>query len=339
MLSTLSTTISNLVSLFLQSLRFSALFPTLCFVLFNQWILLPLLGPHISEDTLEAAQHPAWTLLFTIWIGYMLTVLNIPIIRFYEGYPYRETSWGRRLRDCQRRKKRELSARKEYYATLLSKVYQEILPSNYPREEFEQSPFFKWLVYEYSLAQNRLDHFPEDDASLLPTALGNTIAAFESYPGNRYGINAVYIWPRLLPILSDKEYAIFVEREKATLDFMLNFSVLSALFGLECFVVRLLAMAKLLEVGQVCSLVSLLASVASGLFYVGAQGPARNWGETVKVAFDLYRYELAERLALRRFWSKTEEKTRWRTFSDFILGDEEFGDFKYPLPRQSEGRQ
>lgn len=333
MLSTLSTTISNLISLFLQSLRFSALFPALCFVIFNQWILLPLLRSHISEDTLQAAQHPAWTLLFTIWIGYTLTVLNISIIRFYEGYPYRETRWGRHLRDCQRRKKGELSARKEYYATLLSKVYQEILPSNYPREEFEQSLFFKWLMYEYSLVQNRLDDFPEDDASLLPTALGNTIAAFEQYPGHRYGIHAICMWPRLLPVLSDKEYAIFVEREKATLDFMLNFSVLSALFGLECVVVRLL------RVGQVWAFVPILAFVVSSLFYAGARRPANNWGETVKVAFDLYRYELAERLSLRRFWSKAEEKTQWETFSNFILGDdEEFGDFEYPLPQKSRGK-
>jgi hypothetical protein len=338
MLSTLSTTISNLISLFLQSLRFSALFPALCFVIFNQWILLPLLRPHISEDTLKMVQQPTWTLLFTIWVGYTLTVLNIPIIRFYEGYPYRETWWGRRLRDCQRKVKNRLIARTRYYARLL-KASQDILPCNFPKEDFEQSLFFKWLVYEYSLAQNRLDHFPEDDASLLPTALGNAIAAFESYPGHRYGIHAIHMWPRLLPILADKEYAIFVEREKATLDFMLNFSVLSALFGLECVIARLLVVARLLEVGQAYSLVSLPAFVLSGLFYAGAKGPARNWGETVKVAFDLYRYELAERLALRRFWSKTEEKTRWKTFSDFILGDdEEFGDFKYPLPRESEGR-
>lgn len=329
MLSTLSTTISNLISLFLQSLRFSALFPALCFVIFNQWILLPLLEPPINEDTLKMARQPTWTLLFTIWIGYTINVLNVPIIRFFEGYPYRETSWGRRLRNDQRKVKRELSARKRYYATLL-KAGQVKLPSNFPREEFEQSSFFKWVMYEYSLAQSKLDHFPEDDTSLLPTALGNTIAAFENYPSNRYGIRAIHMWPRLLPILSDKEYAIFVEREKATLDFMLNFSVLSALFGLECIVARLFG------VGQEWSLVPLLAFVVSGLFYAGAKGPASNWGETVKVAFDLYRYELAERLALRRVWSKAEEKTRWETFSDFILGDdEEFGDFEYPLPRKS----
>ena len=75
---------------------------------------------------------------------------------------------------------------------------------------------------------------------------------------------------------------------------------------------------------------------AAFLFYHwGAVNCARNWGETVRTAFDLYRYDLAKRLALEPFGDMLEEHIRWEAFSSFIKRGsyEDFGAFRYPLPK------
>jgi hypothetical protein len=177
------------------------------------------------------------------------------------------------------------------------------------------------------------DCFPPDSDRCAPTALGNVMAAFEAYPSQRYGIDAVYMWPRLLPVLNEKKYAIFVEREKEGLDFFLNFSVLSGVLVVESVLFRwLLGWPMLTRVALVSGCVAFL------FYYWGAVSCARNWGDTIKTAFDLYRYELAEWLALEPFGDKVDETRRWRAVSRFIKRGrwDDFGAFRYPLPDEKE---
>ena len=56
--------------------------------------------------------------------------------------------------------------------------------------------------------------FPPKRDRCAPTALANLMAAFEAYPWDCYRIDAVCMWSRLLPVLTEEKYAIFVEREK-----------------------------------------------------------------------------------------------------------------------------
>ena len=56
--------------------------------------------------------------------------------------------------------------------------------------------------------------FPPKRDRCAPTALANVMAAFEAYPWDCYRIDAVCMWSRLLPVLTEEKYAIFVEREK-----------------------------------------------------------------------------------------------------------------------------
>jgi len=52
-------------------------------------------------------------------------------------------------------------------------------------------------------AARKLRAYPPADA-LLPTKLGNLLRAGEHRAGSRYGLDAVTMWPRLYPMLSDK---------------------------------------------------------------------------------------------------------------------------------------
>jgi hypothetical protein len=96
---------------------------------------------------------------------------------------------------------------------------------------------FKALTDEEArLAASRLDvhnvlaALPSDRARLLPTRLGNMLRGAESYGQERYGVDAVLIWPRLSPLLPAG--AASAEADAGTvLDLMVTLTVSGLLFG------------------------------------------------------------------------------------------------------------
>jgi hypothetical protein len=303
MLDALSTTLTNTITLLVKSFRLSSLFPALCFVVTNYFLFLSHLPEYDTPTWLrdEGFGHLIFlTFLLTALIGYILNYLNFPLIYLAEGYPLRNTRWGRFMIIWYREQKKRL-------------------------EKQAKLPGSEQKFYEEKLA----DYFPRDGDGCAPTALGNVMAAFEAYPSQRYGIDAVYMWPRLLPVLSKEKYAVFVEREKEGFDFFLNFSVLSGVLAVEGVLLRLLLKRPMFTWVALAS-----GCVAFLSYYWGAVNCARNWGETIKTAFDLYRYQLAERLALEPFKDKKDETETWEAISYFIKRGrwDDFRLFRYPLP-------
>jgi hypothetical protein len=295
MLGALSTSLTETFSLVIKSFRLSSLFPALCFVWVNYFFFLPRLLEALGMR-LENGNSIPLLFLLTALIGYTLNYLNFPLIYLAEGYPFRKTEWGRFMISW-------YDARRD------------------------------WLKQQCqdSLDKDHLsDCFPPEKKECAPTALGNVMLAFETYPPERYGIDAVYMWPRLLPVLREQKYAVFVEREKEGFDFFLNFAVLSGVLAVESVLLRLFLEQLLF------TWVALVSVCAAFSFYQAAIRCAIQWGETVKTAFDLYRYQLAEKLALDPFVDKIDETEKWEDVSYFIKHDsgEEFGAFHYPQPRE-----
>ncbi len=153
------------------------------------------------------------------------------------------------------------------------------------------------------------------------------IAAFEDYPYTRYGIDAVALWPRLVPILREKKYLDFVADQKAHFDFMLNMMLIILVCGMEFFYLQC-------YLGKVIvALVSLPAMIVLlFLFYMGTISSAVEWGLTVRVAFDLHRQDLWDALYLKPATTFTQEFARWKKISEFIIyGNDrlDFDDFTY----------
>jgi hypothetical protein len=334
-LNALSTSIGDIISLFLQTLRFAALLPAFCFVVVNQFIFFrPLYLDAQARESLELFQQPLlWTIAVTIVLGYTLSALNVPIIRLFEGYPFRFTWWGGALTEKQSEKKRKMQLRKNFYLKFYQ-VSKDILSSRYSDIELNARLYSRMSAKVGDIDYELRNHFPGEESAILPTRLGNSIAAFEEYPQRRYGIDAIELWSHLLPILSDKQYSIFVEREKATLDFMLNMALLTSILAFEGIISRLCGY-------QISMWLVLAFAAAAFFFYRGAIDSALGWGGTVKVAFDLYRYDLANQLALRSVWSFPREKDQWRNLSDFLQDPDEERPIKeqvnydYPLPKKA----
>ena len=317
---------------FSKNLILGTFFPVVLFVLLSLIFVVPLFPPDwplfkpiIALDT----QGKVLAISFlTIVLTGLLFNLNIPVLRLYEGYPWRESWIGKWF--IRRRKKQfqAVRARRLGMRSLISEL----------RKTRNDAELIARLTTRRRQAALRLNNeFPSKESLIIPTRLGNVIRSFEEYPDRQYGIGAIALWPRLTAKI-DKEYAAVIDDSKTSLDFMLNLSILSAataliitLAGLFYFPPSSLLYSSgstSMRAAIVFWLITIGAFlVLSYLSYAGAIPRANSYGAKVKSAFDLYRAELLKQLGYERT-PKTvkEERSLWDAISlQMIYGDPPWG--------------
>ncbi|MFG1815493.1 hypothetical protein ACGFIF_17115 [Kribbella sp. NPDC049174] len=122
---------------------------------------------------------------------------------------------------------------------------------------------------------------PSNPNRYLPTRIGNILRAAESLPGDKYGLDAVVVWPRLWLLLPDtprKE----VQAARASLD-----------AGVAATIWGLLLCAFTVWTPLVIP-VGLTIAVAAAWFWIPAR--AKIFGDLLEAAFDLHRTELYRQL-------------------------------------------
>jgi hypothetical protein len=157
--------------------------------------------------------------------------------------------------------------------------------------------------------------YPDTD-QVLPTSLGNVLAAMEARAGRAYGWDAVVAWPRLYPVLSTGIRDV-VDDRRNTLDTCARMTVT---FGAT----TIIAAALLGGSGW-----WLLLFVPLGITmaaYLGAVYAAVAYGEAVEAAFDLHRFDLLKVLHLPLPDDRKAEKAAnealcdlWRQGSPILL--------------------
>ncbi len=153
--------------------------------------------------------------------------------------------------------------------------------------------------------------FPPDGEP-LPTRLGNALLAAESYPGDeqRWGIDAVFWWPRLYLILPDSARDQ-VDNARASLDQLVVLTMLSAAFGV---VSLALSCAGLnLAVGLGCAAGALLLSRSS---YLAAVTAAAVFGDLVRSSYDLFRGDLLGKLGWPMPPTLAAERQLWTALGE-----------------------
>jgi hypothetical protein len=158
---------------------------------------------------------------------------------------------------------------------------------------------------------------------LMPTRLGNVLRHAEDLAGQRYGLSAVQIIPRLYPLMPSQMTAI-VDDARNGLDVAASFVFVWL-------------------VATVSSSVLLISSNSSGpwlaiplvtymlayVSYLGSLAAARAYGQTLVWAIDLYRFALYEQLhialpATHREELKSNERLvrflrgRWLAYEDHL---------------------
>jgi hypothetical protein len=174
-------------------------------------------------------------------------------------------------------------------------------------------------------AASELMYFYPSPDRVLPTALGNALRAAEDKPAQRYGLDAVVVWPRLHPLLS--------ERLAATLDDQRNQLDLAARFSVTFGALVVLSAAFLWKY-PAWLVVSFDAAVLSWLSYRVAVSVAVRYGESIVAAFDLHRFDLLEALHLPLPKNRADEVEANAKLSEFLRQGMDPG-FEYAEPRES----
>jgi len=300
---------------FSRSLVLGTFFPVALFVLLGVLLVVPLLPGDVVALQPLAELDKEWKTVAVTGVALLMTGLlynlNTPVIRFYEGYPWRQ-SWLGQWRTA-------VHVRRMQRAELLRPALRRLAQA--VRADDPRDPrIAEWNAFQSELGRTLKAEYPISATEVLPTRLGNVVRSFEEYPRWRYGMSAIPLWPRLVAVI-DKEYAAVVEDAKSSLDFMLNCSLLSGLLAGILLFAGLLAPARV-HPGEWLAQVAVLAGAAY-VFYTGSVARAHAWGAQVRGAFDLYRGDLLAKLGYG--WKPAtpdEEREIWRTISrQMVFGD------------------
>lgn len=149
-------------------------------------------------------------------------------------------------------------------------------------------------------------NFPYNDAHIRATRLGNTMTSAEEYPYLLYRADAIIWWPRLIPLLP-AEFQTMVDGAFAPIVALLN---LSMIFGLWTLYNSIQLINSSLHPIQIGLLISGGGVIAWGC-YRGAITQAENFGDLIRVAFDLYRHEPLKKMRIPLPNNLSSERILW----------------------------
>lgn len=286
--------------------------------------------------------------LLVIILSGLLYNLNNPIIRLYEGYPWKDTFFGELMMTRQKEKFKKLKAQDDGIRSLLIalkgatdnlnrfrivrkiKLWREFAPRSlrkqipanlsYKKEDWLQ--LYSDIKQKWQTLSRRLSReFPSNENLILPTKLGNVVRCFEYYPDREYGIDAITLYPRIVAKI-DKDYAAVMDEAKTSFDFMVNSSFLNLFLAVLLILTGLVF--RFPFENYYSLFIWLLEIIVFFSFFIlcyqGAINRAYIWGETVKSAFDLYRTSLLEQLGYQQKpKTKLNERDLWREISTQML--------------------
>jgi len=148
---------------------------------------------------------------------------------------------------------------------------------------------------------------------VLPTRLGNILRAAESYAYRHYEAETILLWSRLYHVMP-REIVDDIEDARATLEFLLVISLWCVAFGLASVAIAP-AVGASMPVALICVGFGLLAAYAA---YLSALPAAAEYGEQLRSSFELYRFDLLQRLRAPMPTNLEEEREVWRRITDFV---------------------
>jgi len=234
------------------------------------------------------------------WVGgIVLLAANRDLYRLMEGYrqynPLKLFGWLEK-----RRYQRAVSDLEN-----LDNEYRECISSD---KEFP----VKSRARRNELMRQLAEEFPDKEEYLLPTPFGNVLRSFEIYPRVMYGFEAIDGWGRLLSVIP-KDYLELIDAARAQVDFWVNLGVVFILLQIEYIVLAFMTGTPLQW--WVVILFIALGTIAP----LRATSAAREWGDFVKSAFDVYRFNLLESLGIDLPKTREEERKLWTKYSQAII--------------------
>jgi hypothetical protein len=237
--------------------------------------------------------------IFVNWlIAILMMALNRSLVRLLGGYGSRNPLQIGKLR-----------TRRQFQRTI-QPLFDEAAAIDRARvanaPEPPQSPNFAQRL------MHAVANYPSDTYYVLPTRLGNIMRAFELYSFEVYGIDAIPAWSRLMMVLPDQARTQ-IQESRSILDFAINL-FLASISAMILYVSMSIVFLNLMQ-PSVFVFIIFLHLIARFLMHQAA----RQWGEQVKSAFDLYRSNLANQMGLKLPSSGSSEREMWTCVNRMML--------------------
>ncbi len=321
-----------MVKAFIQAISkaflISSLVPAAFFALLNQAVLLPVLSERLPalktlEDRLLAiGGNWLFFACLTLMVAFSLASASPTIVKLFEGvFPFQRFFLGWRLKHHKARFERVYSCEAARQLEFLRRDYPDLRDEKI-RRSFEAEIHRR--EDELLTEEDALDvvlWYPRRKEDVLPTRLGNILRASEDHGRALYHLDSILIWPRLLDLIS-VEHRAALEDARSSLEFLLNSSLLTWIFAIECGITLVL-------VGRWgAGILSWLILIGAGYgMYSTAIPVARVYGELVKSIIDRFRLSLLQSLSVPLPPNLEAERSLWERFNRFLV----FGDaFDYP---------
>lgn len=276
-------------------------YAAVCYLLVLLWSGAPAKPPSFSLAWRTAEKLSVGALLLILFtvalVALILHPLQLPLVRVLEGY------WPRWLTPLVRYGHARQAARLGRHRRAAT------LPPGEPPGPAQ--------LQRAGVATTELrTRFPDRPELLRPTALGNVLASMEERAGTAYGWDTTVVWPRLYPLLGENVRAI-VDDRRTLLDISCRLTVTAA--------VSAAASAALLAATGWWLLLALVPLALSRVAYHAAVRAAISYGESVRVAFDLHRFDLYPALRLDPPANLAEERSVNRELATFWRQGRDFG--------------
>lgn len=230
-------------------------------------------------------------------LAYVLQAFTTPIIRLYEGY-WRD-GWLRRWAEADQRA-----------------AWQALQASDLKTDAARGAGD----LHRAGAYRTAYFNFPRNPARIRGTRLGNTLVAAEEYSGQVYRLDSVLWWPRLTPLLPET----FRNQIDAALTPMLALINLSFLLGLLALLGGLaLLVSDLIFTSQPIWLYLLVLGgglLLARLSYLGAVAQAADYGNLIRVAFDLYRHAILKEMHIPIPTNLADEGELWAALNQWVYG-------------------
>jgi len=278
-----------------------------------------------------AVFHDSATDCTTVTLGFTLTSLNNFFLKVFEGYIL--------LEHFPFFKKSELRQEKILRNKLLrvQKIIDRLEKQHKRRTELAK----KYTAIQHDLQTQYERRFPGRRSEIMPTPFGNILKAAEHYPGLRYKIDSVPMWPRIIHVIP-QSYNNRIEETHNQLSFLVNCSVLAGVLGLQGFIAAIYqTLSALLSARGISEILyfipinvslystytqrvwlylafAFIALIFMYIFYRAALLSVTEFGDMIRSVYDLFRFDLLKQLHFAYPNNTKEEVDLWESICHFM---------------------
>jgi len=323
-----------MVAAFVPSLAFV----TACMIAFRALLPVDFL------DSVETALSPLdenglIILLVATMMGFTLTSLNTYVYKLFEGYVLPQ--YLKPLRRVEVRRARQIRSQRDILHKKINRLERWQMGwslagmPDLPEEKLNriETRITRLTNQRDALAAEYELRYPPTEALIMPTRLGNILKAAEAYPQSRYHADSVALFPRMAAAI-DREYMGHIDTANDQCSFLLNSCLLSGIFAGLSFVASFyIWLFPSPDHSSLAYLAIGFATLAIAWFFYNASlMNVSKYGNLIRSSYDLFRFNLLEKLHLPLPTNSEEEKMRWRDVTNFVTIGELYGEIPFDYP-------